>query len=390
MDTKQLVKNIITQNDPDIDVSEGSGVTDILINPLSNVLEYYQTILQELQNFLSVVDLTTLSEEDLDAIASTFLLTRRSGSLATGYVKIGFSTATNLTVQKGQQFKTSDGKLYQTTREYSITANQMSLNVENNYFLTGAIPVEAMEAGDDYTIGPDEINEVVNSPFTYLKVFNPNSFSRGVDNETNEAFYERLVNSATSDTSLSKLSFKKIISDHYDIKDLDVKGFEDTEMVRDINYIGVDFDSYEKLDFFGKVQGNDTLPQNQNIAGAFILSGQQPPDFLNLSLNEFDDVQYEGIYRLDDALFANTVSTNLLNETFSEATLSSNWLTSDGELGYEKLKVPDEISIVGSVAKLGIAEDTEPEIQVVLDQKKINEIVTQISKIIRSLGQGIS
>jgi hypothetical protein len=390
MDVKQLVKNIITQNDPDIDVSEGSGVTDILINPLSNVLGYYQTILQELENFLSVVDLTALSKEDLDAIASTFLLTRRSGSLATGYVKIGFSSAVNLTIQKGQQFKTSDGKLFQTIREYSITAGQMSLNTENNYFITGAIPVEAMEAGDDYTIGPDEINEVVNSPFSYLKVFNPNSFSRGVDDETNETFYERLVNSATSDTSLSKLSFKKIISDHYDIKDLDVKGFEDIEMVRDINYVGVDFDDYERLDFFGKVQGDDTLPQNQNIAGAFILSGQQPPDFLNLSLNEFDDAQYEGVYRLDDVLYANTVSTNLLNETFSEATLSSNWLTSDGELGYSKLKVPEEISIVSSTAKLGIAEDTEPEIQVVLDQKKLNEIIDQISRVIRSLGQGIS
>ena len=216
MDTKQLVKNIITQIDPDIDTSEGSGVTDILINPLGNVLSYYQTILQELENFLSVVDLTTLSETDLDAIASTFLLTRRSGALATGYVKIGFSSAINLTVQKGQQFQTSDGKVFQTTREYSITANQMSLNVENNYFITGAIPVEAMGAGDDYTIGPDEINEVVSPTFTYLKVFNPNSFSRGVDDETNEAFYERLVDSATSDTSLSKLSFKKIISDHYD------------------------------------------------------------------------------------------------------------------------------------------------------------------------------
>jgi hypothetical protein len=387
MDTKQLVRNIVAQHDPDIDTSEGSGITDILINPLANILEYYQSVLNDLENFLSVVDLESLSTEDLDAIASTFLLTRRSGSLATGYVKIGFSAATNLTVQKGQQFKTSDGKLYQTTREYSITAGQMSLNIENNYFLTGAIPVGAMVAGDDYTIGPNEINEVVDPPFTYLKVFNTVSFSRGGDDETNEAFYERLVSSATSDTSLSKLSFQKIISDHYDIKDLDVKGFGDTEMVRDVNYNGVDLDNYEKLDFFGKVQGNDTLPQNQSIAGAFILSGQQPPDFLNLSLNEFDDVQYEGIYRLDDALFSNTVSTNLLNETFSEATLSTNWLQSDGELGYEKLQVPEEISIVNSTVKLGISESTEPNIQVVLDQKKLNEIIAQITKIITSTGQ---
>lgn len=390
MDTKQLVKNIITQNDPDIDVSEGSGITDILINPLSNVLEYYQTILQELENFLSIVDLTTLSKEDLDAIASTFLLIRRSGSLATGYVKIGFSSATNLTIQKGQQFKTSDGKVFQTAREYSITASQMSLNVENNYYITGSIPIEAMNSGDDYTIGPDEINEIVNATFTYLKVFNPNSFSRGVADETNEAFYERLLNSTTSDTSLSKLSFKKIISDHYDIKDLDVKGFKDIEMVRDINYIGVDFDDYEKLDFFGKVQGDDTLPQNQNIGGAFILSGQQPPDFQNLSLNEFDDIQYKGIYRLDDALYANIVSTNLLNETFNEATLSSNWLTSDGELGYSKLKVPEEISIVSSTAKLGIAEDTEPDIQVVFSQNQLNSVIAQLTKVIESVGQGIS
>ena len=74
------------------------------------------------------------------------------------------------------------------------------------------------------------------------------------------------------------------------LKDLDVKGFGDIEMVRDINYDGIDFDDYEKLDFFGKVQGNDTLTQTQNVGGAFVLSGQQPPDFQNLSLNEFDKV----------------------------------------------------------------------------------------------------
>jgi hypothetical protein len=390
MDIKQLVKNIITQNDSDIDVSEGSGVTDILINPLSNVLEYYQTVLQELENFLSVVDLTALSQGDLDAIASTFLLTRRSGALATGYVKIGFSSAVNLTIQKGLQFQTSDGKIFQATRQYSITSSQMSLNPENAYFLTGAIPVESMQPGDDYTIGPDEINEIVNAPFVYLKVFNSNSFSRGVDDETNEDFYERLVNSVTSDTSLSKLSFKKIISDHYDIKDLDVRGFGDVEMVRDINYEGFDFDDYKILDFFGKLQGYDSLPYNRNIGGAFILSGQQPPDFQNISLNEFDDVQYEGLYRLDDALYANTVSTNLLNETFSEATLSSNWLTSDGELGYSKLKVPEEITVISSTVRLGIAEDTDPDIQVVISQKKLNEIVELMNRVIESLGQGIS
>jgi len=390
MDTKQLIKNIIAEHDPDIDTSEGSGVTDILINPLANVLNYYQTVLQELENFLSVIDLTSLSNADLDAITSTFLLTRKTGSKATGYVKIGFAAPVNLTLQKGQQFKTSDGKYYQTTRQYSITAGQMSLNTQNNYFLTGAIPVEAMAAGDDYTIGPNEINEVVNPSFTYLKVFNTTSFSRGVDDETNEALYDRLLASVTSDTSLSKLSFQKIISDHYDIKDLDVKGFGDIEMVRDVNYEGVDFNAYTKLDYFGKTQGQDTLPHNQNIAGAFILSGQQPPDFQNLSLNEFDDVQYENIYRLDDALYANTVSTNLLNETFSESTLSSNWLTSDGELGLERLKVPEEITIIDSTVRLGISPDTEPDIEVVLDQKKLNEIITQLTKVITSAGQRIS
>jgi hypothetical protein len=84
-------------------------------------------------------------------------------------------------------------------------------------------------------------------------------------------------------------------------------------------------------------------------------------------------------------LYANTVSTNLLNETFSEATLSSNWLTSDGELGYGKLKVPEEISVVDSELKLGIAEATDPDIQVVLNQQKLNELIAKINNIIQSL-----
>jgi hypothetical protein len=41
----------------------------------------------------------------------------------------------------------------------------MTFNSQGGYYQTGAIAVEADEEGEDYTIGPNEINQIVGVDF---------------------------------------------------------------------------------------------------------------------------------------------------------------------------------------------------------------------------------
>lgn len=354
MDTKQVVKDIINTNDPNLDTGEGSGLNDILIKPLSTVLGYYENTLGDLQNSMTISDPTLMSDDEMDALASNYLLTRREGNKATGYAKIAFKRATTFTLSANTAMTTTEGKVFYTTQQYSIGSSQMTLNVEAGNYNTGAIPVIAEDEGDDYTIGPDELNGITNATFDYVKVWNPAAFTKGVEKETNQELYDRIVDNYTNEAALSETSYTKILGKHYTFKKISIKGYDDSEMHRDIVYGGVNLDTYVKLDYYGKLRGYSESPYNENIAGTFVISGEEPPNISNVALSEFTTDTYTSIYKLNNGLSAISGSVNLLNETFSGLEIDETWVKSDAQFGYGVLKHPNEITLSNSEAKLGL------------------------------------
>jgi hypothetical protein len=381
MNSIKLIKDIIKNSDPDLDISEGSGLNDILIKPLSTIMGYYHTKLGALEQSLTLQDIENMSEDELDALASNYLITRRTGNRSTGYVKISFDYARSLTLPINTKFSTASGKIFNTTRQYSISISQMTFNSQGGYYQTGAIAVEADEEGEDYTIGPNEINQIVGVDFDYVKTWNPSSFSRGEDSETNLEVYNRVLESATNETAMSELSIKKILGKSYTFKDITVKGYGDEEMLRDLKFIGVDFATYVKLDFFGKQRGFYEPPYNENIAGAFVVSGQEPPEISNVSLNELSNTAYQALYKKDNGLAANTSSLNVLDETFSGQEINQSWIKSDATLGKGVLKHPLEIQLDNETVRLGLEphEVTATEVNVNIEEvQKITEEVNQL------------
>ena len=382
MNTRDTIKIILQNSDPTLDISEGSGLNDILIKPLSTVLNYYHNIVNGLQSKLSLRDPENMGNDELDAIGANYMVVRKSGEKATGYGKISVTSPISIILPTGTTFTTSDGKLFVTTRQYSISSGQMAQNYTNNVYVTDRIPLEATEKGDEYTIDPEEINDVLNVNFDFIKAWNPEAFSKGVDEESNESFYTRIMESITSETTFSELSFKKILSKQFDFKDLKITGYGDSEMVRDLKIGGVDLINYYKGDYFGKRKGYVSSPYNENIAGFFIVSGQEPPAITNVSLNEYTDSQYLALYAADNGLTTDVESLNLLSDAFDEDNLTTNWFLSDAKIGYNKLKYADEITIENHTVKLGInPEATADDLSIFINRHEIIRLNNKLKDI---------
>jgi hypothetical protein len=382
----EIIKKIIKENDSNIEVGEGSGVNDLLIKPLSSVFSYYHNKVSDIEDFIVFKDPSNVSNDVMDALASNFLLSRKEGNVSRGYVKISFEKPQSLTLPKNTKFSTSDGKIYNSSKQYSITKSQMSANLENSLYLTGLIAVEAEEAGEDYTIRTNEINEIVDASFNYVSVWNPSNFSKGEDSETNEELYNRILLSVTNETASSETSVKNILGKSFEFKDLSIKGFGDEEMLRDIVYSGIEFDSYVKLDLFGKRNGFSTNPHNENISGFFTFSGIEPPDITSVTLSELSDSQYQALYKKDNGLSANVGSLKIVDDDFSDPSISSNWTRSDSKTGYGVLRHPDEINLENSSIQLGLQTGEVSSSEINVSYTEVKSISDDMKNLVELMG----
>ena len=174
---KNYIVEQIKKQDPEIDVRPGSSVYDFLINPLSSILEPYQTDHKKIIDRQSITDLSQLSEDELDAVAANYLVERNSGNKAQGYVRMYFRAARSVSLPKGTKFTDASGNLeFETVAPFEVTKFQMSRNISDypNYD-TGDIFVQAVSAGAEHNIQANIISKLKSAAITPLKVANINA-----------------------------------------------------------------------------------------------------------------------------------------------------------------------------------------------------------------------
>jgi len=380
MNSKETIKTIIRDANPDIDISDGSGVTDILINPLSSVLNYYEDVLENLQHSLSIKNFEDYSSDELDSIAATFFISRKESLNSNGFVKIIFKSPINITIPSGTVFTSTEGIRFISIKEYSINENNMGSNVVVGGYSTGPIYVSAELPGDDQVADKNEINNIEDFSKEYVKVYNEIPILKDISTESDEDLYNRILLAATTYTANSQSSYEKILKEHFNIKDIVVKGFGDKEVSRDIAYEGTS--TYNKItsDFYGKLRSYNSEPHNTNFSGYIIYKEDTPPDINSISLNELTDTDYEGLYKSADSLKATITTDNLIDDSFDSAILSESWHTSDAMLGIDDLANENEIRVDNSAVILGVSEASVENINICMARNELEAIETSVNK----------
>jgi len=216
-----------------IAVTEGDGVDDMLLKPGALLGEPFKRATMALKARQSVRYPDTLSEEDADAIAANWFVTRREGERATGIARLLLTVPTALTVTPSIRFLSNEGLGFFPVEEQSITTDQMLLQKSGGFYYFDVV-VQAEEPGEEYTLEPGELTDVEGLGVT-LQVTNPRRFTPGSDREDNDEFLARVAQSLTERSLTSSRGNRARISEVFeDVVSMEIVGFGDPEMQRDI------------------------------------------------------------------------------------------------------------------------------------------------------------
>tara|TARA_Y100000593_G_C4321778_1_gene344198 strand:+ start:2773 stop:4023 length:1251 start_codon:yes stop_codon:yes gene_type:complete len=354
MDSKNFIKNKLRAYNSNLDLTEGSAITQVFVNPLSSIL---QPLLDEqdklLENF-SLQNPSSMENDDLDAVASNYLITRRSALNATGNIKLYYNSAVSVNIPKDTMVSTEDGKLYKTTTTYAITKSQMAPNREKfPLYNTANIPIESVGPGLGNNIKAGEITKLITAVVPApMQVTNPQAVYGATSPETNDELKARIQQTFFANSVTNPNGIKKLISTLYPtVTKTVVKGFGDTEMIRDTIISGMAAQEFYTSDLNYNSSGLSLPPHNPSSAYHGRFTDIDPSTNVTLPaqisdfFTEFTNNMYYGVYRKDDANYAESAEHVILDEEFNATGILSelNWIASDGRVGVGNIAVPQEI-----------------------------------------------
>ena len=235
IDIEGMITRGLDTYDPEIQSGrEGSAVKDIAVKPLIGLLAPYTTALESVRSDLSFLNIATMSDDAADALASNLFVTRKTGNLASGVIRIYFESPTSVVIPAEAQFRTNSGLKYYTRQETSMSAEEMALNFENNLYFMDAI-VEAEAEGIQYNIASGAISTPLTPmPSSIVALVNPNPIVGGAAAETNYQLRDRIKTAITVRDLVTKKGITYVIPDLFDfVKAIRPIGFHDVEMLRD-------------------------------------------------------------------------------------------------------------------------------------------------------------
>jgi len=223
---------------PTLDTRSGTAVRDILLAPLSDIMEQQRNDLSDFISNWSLNDVDDIPETVMDQIASFYMLTRSQGSNAQVVVRIYLSTPTDITIRESDGFSTGDGISFFPTKSIAASAAALQYDSATNYYYYD-VDCEAQGVGDEFNIGEQQI---INGPAleNVVKFTNINPSTGGSSRETNAELLLRIQNAISHKSMETKTGATSILTDRFpEISAVYASGFGDELMERDMRALPV-------------------------------------------------------------------------------------------------------------------------------------------------------
>lgn len=234
VDLTTFIHDRLVQAYPDLATKEGDALTDLLNKPAQLLFDVLVRENQRVVRNLSFRDPATLTTDEADALGANYFSNRRAGYFARGVTRLFFTQAQDVSVNPVNFVTSKTGLRFYPTTVQSIRAGEMLVNVDVTGLYYFDINVIAEEAGTEYNIGPNEMVSIANIPAA-TRVQNLRRFRSGETEETAEEFVGR-IEQELSERSLVTLRgiAAKILESFPEVNRLNVVGFNDPEMQRDV------------------------------------------------------------------------------------------------------------------------------------------------------------
>lgn len=219
---------------PDMALDEGDALTDLVIKPNTLLWDPIVREIIRIQQNLSFKDPTILTIEEAEALGANLFAERRTGQFSRGMGRVFFSQPQNISVSPVNYFTSKAGLRFFPTEAQTIKTDEMLVNVagDGTYFFDINLVAEA--PGDDYNIGVDELISIANVE-SAVRVTNLRRFRLGEDEDTAEEFIDKAKGELTERSLVTLRGISAQLTRAFpEIRRLNVVGFNDPEMQRDI------------------------------------------------------------------------------------------------------------------------------------------------------------
>jgi hypothetical protein len=229
-----FIKSRVAEFDSEIDTSDGTAFADLVIKPVSTILQPLVDEAIRIADSQSLLNASTMSESDLDALVANYFINRRAGSRAFGSVRIYFRVPTAFTIPIGTPFQTEDGVRFVASTTVTISEVQMGLQPDGSFYVMD-VPIQAESAGTTGNVDANTITVFTTLGTQVVRVTNPDATTSGTSTETNEELAERAALAITVRDLVTEPGIITVMLEEFpQIVSLQTFGFGDDEMERDI------------------------------------------------------------------------------------------------------------------------------------------------------------
>ena len=233
VDLPAFIRARLLQEYPNLSAEDGEAMADFLIKPMEVLLDPIIREITFLRNNKSLASPELLSPEEADSLMGNFFVSRTRGDKSVGMVRALFNSPVAVSIGPSNTASTDDGLNFYPTSPQEISAEAMLFNQTGNQFYFD-IAYEAEDEGDDYNVDTGKITSIADLQAA-VKVTNLIRFRDGIPREDTIAFVERGEISLTERSLVVLRGVLARLFDQFgDLQHLQVVGFNDSEMLRDI------------------------------------------------------------------------------------------------------------------------------------------------------------
>jgi hypothetical protein len=237
-DIESFIEDRINEEFPDLDIkAPGSNLRDVLVRPLSVILDPLKREIEFLKTQQSIEDTESLTSEELDAILSNLFVERSPGSFARTEVRVFYNNPQKVAVDASIIFPSRTGIAFIPEEPRTYSPGDM-IKSGSLYYIT--VPVRSMVPHKGANVGPDEIRSVTGLQ-NVVRVTNPAKATGGFSRDTDEEFIVKAERSLTERSPVTKRGIESVLFSSFDdLKSLEIVGYGDPEMQRDVLEVAVD------------------------------------------------------------------------------------------------------------------------------------------------------
>ena len=233
MDIEKFIQTRLTQEFPGYNFREGSGVFDLVVKAARVLLDPMSRETQILKQSQSLAQPELLAESEADALVANIFVSRATGGLSTGTVRLYFNAPVALNLSIGNICYTATGQRFIPTTLQSISAEAMLFNQSGGLYYFD-IQVTAEEAGSDYNVDPGAVIGITNLNAAVL-VENSEKFEGGLEAETTDELVQKAETAITERSLVVARGIStRLRAQFEDLVHLQVIGMFDAEMNRDV------------------------------------------------------------------------------------------------------------------------------------------------------------